>query len=420
MNIPDDKNCYDFFDYLTESIAIYETPDGENFIFRDFNKQAEKTENIKKEKVLGKNVIDVFPGIIDFGLLDVFKRVYKTGISENLPLKVYEDGRISGWRENYVHKLSNNTIIAIYDDLTRVKQLESSLKETKGQFRDFFENNRAVILKIDSETRKIISCNKAASSFYGYSISELKCKTIEELAVLSIKKIETKITNAIKNKSIFFKIKHKLANNEIRDVEVYVSPIKVKNKVLLFAIIHDITARVKSQEKYIENQRLSAIGEMASSIAHDFNNSLQTISGNIELCAYDLIDLKPDILERLKVIQENIEDTAKRVNSLLKFSGYTEYESKLENIKINKVIDNVILQTRPLWKTIADKKGISIRIIKKYEGDFFIKGNKELLISAFFNILKNSIEAMPSGGELYLSIDEIESKVHIIIKKLYL
>jgi hypothetical protein len=53
--------------------------------------------------LIGKGVMDVFPGVKQFGLLDVFRRVDKTGMSEHHPVSVYKDERIAGWRENYVY-----------------------------------------------------------------------------------------------------------------------------------------------------------------------------------------------------------------------------------------------------------------------------------------------------------------------------
>ncbi len=411
-----DKNNYHLFDIINKNIAIYETIDGKNFIFKDLNKFAEITENVKRENIIGKNVIDVFPGVIDFGLLEVFKRVYQTGISENFPLKMYSDNRITGWRENYVHKLPDGKIVAIYDDLTKMKQLEESLKQSEEQFRAFFENNRAVILKINTKNKQIIDCNKTAVNYYGYTKEELTSKTIDELNTLSIKEINIKMSKAIKEKSNRFHFQHKLANGEIRDIELYSSPIKVKNEIYLFTIIHDITDRIKAEKAYIENQRLSAVGEMAAAIAHDFNNSLQGIGGNIELCLYEHNNMDTELYRKLKIIESEINDASNRVKSLLKFSGHKNQETDKEVISINSILDDIIFQARPLWKTKVNKEGLNIDIIKDYKDFFYIKGNKGLISSALFNLLKNSIEAMPKGGTITFSITKIDNKIHLIIK----
>jgi len=404
------------FDIINKNIVIYETKDGINFIIKDFNKFAEKTEKIKKKDIIGKNVVNVFPGIVEFGLLEVFKEVYKTGKTKNFPLKIYKDNRILGWRENNIHKLPTGEIIAIYDDLTEIKKLEKALKESEEQFRSFFENNQAVILKINSTTRKITECNKAAINYYGYTKEELKSKTIDELNTLSIEEIKKKMKIAVKKKSNFFQFKHKLKNGEIRDIELYASPVKTNNEIFLFSLIHDITDRIKSQKANIEIQRLGAIGEMTSSIAHDFNNSLQAISGNIELCIHEQTDIKPELISKLEIIQSTIKDASTRVKSLLKFSGQKNDQTPKENISLNNILDNIILQSRPLWKDMTEKNGLKIEIIKNYKEKFYINGNKGLLSSAFFNILKNAVEAMPYGGKIIFSLDKIKDEIYLTIK----
>ena len=96
----------ELFDRMSSGVAIYEAKnDGSDFVFVDFNKAGEKIERIVKEKLIGKSVLDVFPSVKDFGLLEVFQRVWKTGTPENHPISFYQDNRISGWRENYIFKL---------------------------------------------------------------------------------------------------------------------------------------------------------------------------------------------------------------------------------------------------------------------------------------------------------------------------
>ena len=107
------------FDQMTDCAATYEVVNnGEDFVIKNFNPAAEKTENVKKESVIGKNVIEIFPGVEEFGLLDVFKRVWKTGKSEKHPVSFYKDNRLKGWRFNFVYKLSSSEIVSIYEDVT--------------------------------------------------------------------------------------------------------------------------------------------------------------------------------------------------------------------------------------------------------------------------------------------------------------
>ncbi len=123
-----ESRLIDMFENLSSGVAIYHaSTDGQTFTITAFNKAAERIENKRREDLIGKNVLDVFPGITEFGLLDVFRRVLKRGIAEHFPVSFYQDGRISGWRENYIYKLPNGEIVAIYDDVTKEKQADERI-----------------------------------------------------------------------------------------------------------------------------------------------------------------------------------------------------------------------------------------------------------------------------------------------------
>jgi PAS domain-containing protein len=94
-------------------------------VFIEFNRAAERIEKIPREDVIGKNVCDVFPGVKEFGLLEVMKRVWKTGKPEHHPIAFYEDDRISGWRENFAYRLPSGDVAIVYSDETERKQAVS-------------------------------------------------------------------------------------------------------------------------------------------------------------------------------------------------------------------------------------------------------------------------------------------------------
>ena len=124
----DQSRFREAFDHMSSGVAVYEARDGgRDFVFTDFNRSAEAMEGVRREDIIGRSVLEVFPGVEDFGLLDVFRRVWETGTPESLPCKLYEDDRITGWRENYVRRLPCGEVIAIYDDVTERRLLQERL-----------------------------------------------------------------------------------------------------------------------------------------------------------------------------------------------------------------------------------------------------------------------------------------------------
>ncbi len=110
-------------EYMSNAVAVYRAEkDGEDFVFVDFNEAASKIEQIPRTQVVGRSVLEVFPGVRDFGLFEVFQRVWRTGKAEYYPVKEYKDNRIQGWRDNFVYKLPSGELVAVYSDETERKR----------------------------------------------------------------------------------------------------------------------------------------------------------------------------------------------------------------------------------------------------------------------------------------------------------
>jgi PAS domain S-box-containing protein len=146
----------ELFKRISSCVAIYKAKDnGNDFIIKDFNLAAERAEKIKREDIIGKSVLKVFPGVKDFGLFDVFKRVYKTGKSENHPISIYKDKRISGWKENFVYKLPTGDVVAVYNDLTEKKQAEEELLQANERLTLAQKSAGAGVWDWDMNTEKL-------------------------------------------------------------------------------------------------------------------------------------------------------------------------------------------------------------------------------------------------------------------------
>src|SRR4030042_6174765 len=131
-----------------------------------------KKEKTRKKNVIGRSVLEVFPAAKEFGLFDVFKRVYKTGIPEKYPISFYKDDRISGWRRNYIYKLPSGEIVAVYDDITRQKQAEESLKISEEFSSSLMENSPSPIMVVNADT-SIRYVNQALENLAGFKSNEV-------------------------------------------------------------------------------------------------------------------------------------------------------------------------------------------------------------------------------------------------------
>ena len=118
----------ELFNNMSSGVAVFEPiNDGREFIFIDFNRAAERIERLKKKNVLGKNFVEVIPSVENHGLLDIFRRVLKTGKPEYHPVAIYKGGELKTYKENYVSLLPSGEIVDVYDDITERKRAESKL-----------------------------------------------------------------------------------------------------------------------------------------------------------------------------------------------------------------------------------------------------------------------------------------------------
>lgn len=172
----------------------------------------------------------------------------------------------------------------------------------------------------------------------------------------------------------------------------------------------DITSQKIFEKAQIKHERIKAIGEMSSSVAHDFNNSLQQITGNLEMIKFQKSITKVTA-DRLKNIESIIDDVAERVSALQKF-GDTEHDAnEAQLIDFNTLIKESLDQSRPLWKDSVEKKGLKINISTDFEDIPKISCNKGELKLAIYNLIKNSIEAMPQGGDLTIKTSRKNKRV---------
>jgi len=166
------------FENMGNAVAIYQALDeGEDFVLVDFNRAAENAEQVSKESLIGRKVTLVFPGVEEFGLLEVFRRVWRTGQPELYPVAKYRDERIEGWRENFVYRLPNGDLVAVYSDETERVKAREALKDSEAKYRAIFEN-AAVGIHLVNEEGRFVDANSVLCHFLGYTPDELNALTI--------------------------------------------------------------------------------------------------------------------------------------------------------------------------------------------------------------------------------------------------
>jgi PAS domain S-box-containing protein len=163
---------------VSSGVCVYKAvDDGDDFIIVDLNNAGERMGEVKKENVIGKRVTEVFPGVKELGLFDAFKRVWKTGSPEHHNESQYKDERISRWVDNYVYRLPNGEIVAVYDDISERRRTEEALRKSEEKYRVIVENALEGIWAIDDESYTTY-VNQHMADMLGYTTDEIMGKPL--------------------------------------------------------------------------------------------------------------------------------------------------------------------------------------------------------------------------------------------------
>ena len=309
------------FESMEDAVVLYEAiEDGENFVIKDFNRAAEKIENIKKEEIIGRRVTDVFPGVVDFKIFEVFKRVWKTGTPENHPVGLYKDNRIEGWRENYIYKLPSGEIVAIYQDLTEKTHMQNSLERSDLLYKTLVDNiPNAITITVGG---KVLFANKKRGELFGDLPSDnllVGTNILERVIPEDKNKIIERMIARSQGESVshehIFRIYDYKEN--IRTIYSYNIPIVFDDKDAMMHILQDITEQNKLENELRESESMFRALVENSPFGISITHGSEIIYGNkkrLELLGFEEnADLKEEFTFR--VIPEDREELLKRIEA---------------------------------------------------------------------------------------------------------
>jgi len=163
----------------------------------------------------------------------------------------------------------------------------------------------------------------------------------------------------------------------------------------------EISTRERLEEEIIKIERLRALGEMSSGVAHDFNNILGTVLGRVQLLL-ERID-NQSFKKSLHVIEKAALDGAETVRRIQEFTRVRADSSLFVAIDLNGILSDAIEFTRTRWKNEAQARGISIDIKKDLMPMHPFAGDPSGLREVFTNLIINAVDAMPEGGCIHIS-----------------
>jgi PAS domain S-box-containing protein len=159
----------------------------------------------------------------------------------------------------------------------------------------------------------------------------------------------------------------------------------------------------QSQQTVMQQERLRALGQLASGIAHDINNAISPVSLYTESLLEREENLSPRAREYLSTIQRSVDDVAHTVARMREFYRPREPQLVLAQVDINKLLHQVVELTRARWSDQAQEKGIVIELKVDLDAELpCIMGAESEIRDALTNLIFNAVDAMPDGGTLGL------------------
>jgi signal transduction histidine kinase/ActR/RegA family two-component response regulator len=192
---------------------------------------------------------------------------------------------------------------------------------------------------------------------------------------------------------------------DLKTLSSFVSQMSISiENAQLFSDLKQTLQELKlAQDQIIQAEKLRAMGEMASGVAHDFNNVLAVVLGNIQLLLHQLDRLSPEeIREGLKIIEQSSKDGAETVRRIQEFTGVRR-DKEFVSLSLNEIITEVVNITQPRWKDQTQKKGIQVGLAAQLREIPLIMGNPSELREVLTNIIFNAVDAMPEGGKLTIA-----------------
>jgi signal transduction histidine kinase/ActR/RegA family two-component response regulator len=159
----------------------------------------------------------------------------------------------------------------------------------------------------------------------------------------------------------------------------------------------------QTQQAAMQQERLRALGEMASGVAHDINNAIAPIVLYGDMLVEEDPNLSPQAREYLALTQRALGDVTETISRMREFYRHRQPLIAMKPVRIDKLLQQVADLTRPRWSTMPLASGVvNEMVIEPGPEPLTIHGVESELREALTNLVFNAVDAMPEGGRIVL------------------
>ena len=264
------------FDTMPSGCTVYEVHgdgrSGADYVVKDMNHTGLAIEGRTRENVVGKSLKDLRPQIDEYGLVDVFWRVWRTGDPEHFPAKYYTDQRYANWYDNFVFKLPTGEIVSVYNDVTAEKRSEEALRASEAELHAIFDLVGMPMMVMDTRGA-FTQWNRALHGALGYPEEDLRRMTARDVTLPAERAdMLRRLSAAMEGEGSSYRLERRLVtvDGEQRWFDLSVTPVLGAdgNVVALIGAGADITESRRAKEALVSSEEhlREALGETVAAM----------------------------------------------------------------------------------------------------------------------------------------------------------
>ncbi|HEV7892277.1 MAG TPA: GAF domain-containing protein [Pyrinomonadaceae bacterium] len=286
-------------------------------------------------------------------------------------------------------------------DLSELRQIEAVARERQSLLEHVLESARENICAVDPDGR-IVWINSAGASMCGYPKEALIGRHFAVLIEESERGVAVeRFRRTLAGEPQTVELRLLTGGGKTRHIVTDTTPLVTDGRTTgVLSMTRDVTELRQERERAAQADKLRALGQLASGVAHDFNNALAAILGRAQLLRRS-VEGGGDFAHGLDIILTAAEDAAATVRRIRSFAHQLPAESR-EGLDVLELLRDAVEITRTRWENDARARGLDYEVTVECECECGLRthGNASELREVFVNLIVNAIDAMPEGGRL--------------------
>jgi PAS domain S-box-containing protein len=380
----------------------------EDGIIQLVNAAASRISGYSENELIGKHYIDLIAEDYKNQVRKFYGLQFIDGLSDTyneVPIVTKDAETV--WLGQNVRLIVEGDKIAGYQviarDITDRKNAQDALRESEEKYRIIFENSPLGVFHFD-RNGVITACNDNFVSIIGSSKEKLI--GLKLLTDLDNQEIIAAIRKALSGEVGRFEGHYRsVTAGKITPLKSYFGPILDEEGACVggIGITEDTTDLNKAKDLQIQAERLKGVADLASGVAHNFNNLLQIIMGGAQLASVNLqLGDISKVNRHLEQILESSRFGAETVKRLQSFANLQSdpVSAGIDMFDLSDLVRQAVEMTKPWWKTTPEREGITVKLNLDLMNGCVIQGKQSELFEVVVNLIKNAAEALPRGGDI--------------------